>query len=211
MRRLWWASAALVPVGVLGVGTAAAAGVFNKPSVEQVHTAITYTHATVDYRLCQGEQGPFREARVRVVGDSTGDSHLTGKVTATLQYLWHDVTGDGYQRGRLVFRDAGTGQVKAQADFVDASVAEIAQGTLVGSVQRDGRMLIANWRTTWHENGAVTAEIGGEAADARLPAVIVGGHCTGPFTRLEEDFPPPGTAVATARRAADGYIGWLRR
>ena len=182
----------------------------SKPGVKHVHAAITYTHASVDYRLCQGEQGPFREARVRVVGESTGDPQLTGKATATLRYLWHDETGDGYQRGTLVFRDARTGHMTAQADFVDASVAEIAQGVLVGSVQGGGRTLIANWRTTWHENGAVTAEVGGVAGDARLPAVLVGGHCTGPFTHLEEDFPPPGAAVAAVHRAGDGYAGWLR-
>ena len=210
MRKRWWAAGALASLGVLGGGTAAIAGVFDEPRVDQVEAGIVYTHASVDYRLCQGPQGPFRGGLVHVVGQSTGDASLTGDVTADLHYLWHDVTGEGYQRGTMVFRDPGTGRTTARADFVDAGMADIFQGTLVGSVKETGRMLVANWRTTWHENGAVTAEIGGEAADARLPAVTIGGSCTGPYTHMEEDFPPPDEPVAGAGQPSDGG-GWSGR
>jgi hypothetical protein len=182
MGKRWWIAGALASCSVLGVGTAAMAGVFDEPRVDQIQATIVYTHASVDYRLCQAQQGPFREGFVHVVGRSTGDASLTGDVSADLHYLWHDVTGDGYQRGTMVFRDLGTDRITAQAAFVDAGMEEIFQGTMAGSDKSTGRMLVANWRTTWHSNGAVTAEIGGEAADARLPAVTIGGSCAGPFT-----------------------------
>ena len=61
---------------------------------------------------------------------------------------------------------------------------------LVGDVRPAGvEALIANWRTTFHPNGAITAQIGGEAADGRLPAIVTRGRCKGPFERLEFDVP----------------------
>jgi hypothetical protein len=141
---------------------------------------------------------------------ATGDSRLAGQATARLRYLWNDESGDGYQQGVLEFRDAATGHLKARARFTDASIAEIAEGTMVGRITgQHGRVLIADWRTTWHDNGAVTAEIGGIAADGRLPAVLVGGHCTGRFTRLEGDFPPPPEGSRTRSENVDKRAGWL--
>ena len=84
-----------------------------------------------------------------------------------------------------MIRDPDTGRKKAVATFTDAGVAEVFQGMLVGSLKPGGGNLVANWRTTFHENGAITAQIGGEAADGRLPAVVTGGRCKGPFERVE--------------------------
>jgi hypothetical protein len=95
------------------------------------------------------------------------------------------------------------------ARFTDAGVAEIFQGVLVGEVTR-GSTLITNWRTTFHPNGAVTAEIGGSAADGRLPAVVVSGRCKGPFESFEFEIPPPEEDLA-GRRAAGQRVGWLNR
>ena len=88
-------------------------------------------------------------------------------------------------------------------------MAEIFQGSLAGSVSPGGWQLFANWRTTFHENGAITAQIGGETADGRLPAVVVKGRCTGPFARFEADLPAPEDAAA-ARTTAVQRVGWLR-
>jgi hypothetical protein len=79
-------------------------------------------------------------------------------------------------------------------------VGEVSQGTVVGKVLKGSMSLIANWRTTFHENGAITAQIGGVAPDGRLPAVVSRGSCKGPFTRIEADIPAPETAMG-ARRA----------
>lgn len=104
-----------------------------------------------------------------------------------------------------------TGRKKAEARFVDAGIEEIFHGTLIGSVRNGNRTLIANWRTTFHENGGITAQIGGVAPDVRLPAVVVRGRCTGHFESFEVELPTPLDGVAAAGRAAKPRVGWLGR
>jgi hypothetical protein len=142
-----------------------------------------------------------------VTGTSEGD--LAGEVTVRLELLIELETGDGFERGRLVIREPGSGRKVVDARFENGDIDEISQGSLFGRVRADGQdadddggggsRLFANWRITFHENGAVTAQIGGEAADGRLPAVVVGGKCTGPFESGEADLPPPGAAVTAAK------------
>ena len=206
-RKRWIGALALVAVlGVSAVAIAAGGG----PQIDQVAAEITYTHAQVDFRICDGPGGEIDEQRVRVVGTSEGDASLTGDVEVTLHVLNEIETGESTQQGRLVIRDPETGRKKAVASVNDAGVAEIFQGSLVGTLKPGGGNLIANWRTTFHENGAITAQIGGEAADGRLPAVVTRGHCKGPFEHVEADFPPPEEATA-ARRAPGQRVGWRNR
>ncbi len=147
---------------------------------------------------------------MRVVGTSEGDASLTGDVEVTLHVLNEIETGESTQQGRLVIRDPDTGRKKVVASVNDAGFAEIFQGSLVGSLKPGGGNLVANWRTTFQENGAVTAQIGGEAADGRLPAVVTRGRCTGPFERVEVDFPPPEADLARTRASGQG-VGWRYR
>jgi hypothetical protein len=207
MRGKWGAAAALGASTVLGVGAAAIAGGGGGPRVEPVEAAITYTHLVVNSRSCEGPGGEIAEERVRVTGTSTGDPRLTGNVTVRLRDLFKVETNDEFQRGTLVIRNPRTGRKKVVARFADAGTGienQIFQGVLVGSVRNGNLRLIANWRTTFHANGAVTAQIGGITSDARLPAVVFRGHCTGPFERFEIDLPPPrsgrGEAVIQASR-----------
>ena len=212
MRRKWWAATAVGASTVLGVGAAAIAGAVGGPRVDPIQAAITYTHVVVKDRSCEGPGGEIGEQRVRVTGTSTGDPRLTGNVTVTLQDLYKLETNDEFQRGTLVIRNPRTGQKKAVARFADAGTGienQIFQGVLIGSVRNGNLRLIANWRTTFHENGAVTAQIGGIAPDGRLPAVVFRGHCTGPFDRFEIDLPPP--EAATASRTSKPRVGWLTR
>jgi hypothetical protein len=88
-------------------------------------------------------------------------------------------------------------------------VAEIFQGSLAGTV-RPGGERFANWRTIFHPNGAITAQIGGVAADGRLPAVVVKGSCKGPFASFEADLPLPEEGAA-AQRVAAQRVGWGHR
>jgi hypothetical protein len=216
MRRNRWAAAALALSAVVGVSAAAIAGNgrpphVGPPHIEQIEAEITYRHVTGKQRFCEGPEGEFVQQRLRVTGTSTGDPRLTGKVTLQLKGLLNEVaTGESFQRGTLVIRNPVTGRKKAVARVVDAGIEEIFQGTLVGSVRNGNRMLIANWRTTFHENGAVTAQIGGVAPDRRLPAVVVRGRCTGSFERFDADIPPP-AGVAAAGRGAKPRVGWLGR
>jgi hypothetical protein len=212
--RATWAAAALGVLTVLGVGVGAAAIADNAqgPRVDPIRAAITYTHLVVNSRSCEGPGGEIGEERVRVTGTSTGDPRLTGNVTVTLRDLFKVETNDEFQRGTLVIRNPRTGKKKAVAHFTDAGTGvenQIFQGVLVGSVRKGGLRLIANWRTTFHDNGAVTAQIGGIAPDRRLPAVVFKGHCTGPFERFETDLPPP--EAATSRLASKPRVGWSTR
>jgi hypothetical protein len=199
----------LALVAVLGV-SAAAIGAGGGPQIDQVAAEITYTHVKLDFRICEGREGVFEEDRVRVLGTSEGDASLTGDVEVTLKALFELETGEATQAGRLLIRDPNTGRKKAVGTFTDAGVAEILQGMVAGSLRPNGDALIANWRTTFHESGAITAQIGGEAPDGRMPAVVSSGRCKGPFTHVEFDVPPPESDLARTR-ASGQAVGWRDR
>lgn len=200
----------LALIAVLMVSAVAIAG-GSGPKIDPVQATIVYTFAELDMRSCEGPGGEvFTEQRVRAFGTAEGDPRLSGDVEVSLRLLNEDSTGESFQKGRLVIRDPDTGRKKADASFTDAGVAEIFQGVLVGKVKPRSKGLIANWRTTFHPNGAITAQIGGEAGDGRLPAVVVEGRCSGPFESSEIELPPPPEDLAV-RRAAGSHLGWLNR
>jgi hypothetical protein len=201
MRRKRRAAVVLVLLTVVGVSAAAIAGNGGRPQVEQVEASITYTHVVGKERICEGRDGvEFVEQRqVRVMGTATGDPRLSGNVTLNVPRLFVELeSGDGFWRGTLVIR--GSGKKKLHARFTEGGIAEIFQGSLVGRVRGHGN-LYANWRTTFHQNGAVTAQIGGVAADGRLPAVVLSGRCRGPFERFDVDLPAPPADGARQSRA----------
>ncbi len=203
--------AGLALIGILAVSAAAIAG-GRGPKIDPVEATITYTFIEVDYRSCVGPgDESFTEQRVRAVGTAEGDRRLAGDVEVRLRLLNENSTGESFQKGKLVVRDPESGRKKVVARFMDAGVAEIFQGMLVGDVKRGSKDLIANWRTTFHPNGAITSQIGGAAADERLPTIVTRGRCKGPFDHLEYNIPSPETAVATARRAPKQRAGWLHR
>jgi hypothetical protein len=200
----------LALIGVLVVSAAAIAG-GGGPRIDTVEASIVYTSAEIKMRGCEGKDGEFfTEQRVRAFGEVEGDPRLTGDVVTTLKLLNEDSTGESYQQGRIVIRDSDSGRKKAVARFSDAGDAEIFQGVLVGELKRGSKLLIANWRTTFHPNGAITQQIGGEAADGRLPAIVAKGRCMGPFERFFFEIPPPDD-LSTTSRAAGKRVGWLNR
>jgi hypothetical protein len=222
MRRSRLAAAGLALFAVLVVSAAALAQSGGVPRVDRVEATVVFTHASTKTRACDGQDGPYVEQRVRATGTATGDARLTGNLTFDLELLVGP-TGDGFQQGKVVIRDPASGRRKVVANEVDAGRDELNQGMVFGTIHGggqgddgdddddDGRRserLFANWRLTFHENGAVTAQIGGEAADGRLPAVAVSGRCTGPFESAEVDLPPP-PATATATLSPGRRIGWL--
>jgi len=64
------------------------------PQIDQVAADITYTHAQVDFRICDGPGGEIDEERVRLAGTSEGDPSLTGDVEVTLHVLNEIETGE---------------------------------------------------------------------------------------------------------------------
>ena len=200
----------LALIAVLAVSAVAIAG-GSGPKINPVEATLVYTFAEIEMRSCDGAGGEsYTEQRVRAFGTSEGDPRLTGDAEVTLRLLNEDSTGESFQKGRLVIRDPDTGRTKAVARFADAGVAEIFQGVLVGEVKRGSKMLIANWRTTFHPNGAITAQVGGEAADGRLPAIVTRGRCQGPFESSEIELPQPKAEVAGIRPVGQ-RVGWLNR
>ena len=208
MRGKLWVGGLVLAVVLGATAVAIAAG--GGPRAEQVEATITYTHVLVFSRFCEGPEGEFGDQRAVITGTATGDPRLSGDVELRVRLLNESATGESFQRGNLVIRDPETGRKKVVARVTDAGVAEIFQGSLAGTVRPGGWSLFANWRTTFHPNGAVTGQIGGEAADGRLPAVVVKGRCTGPFEPFEADIPPPADGVA-ARRVAVQRVGWMQR
>jgi hypothetical protein len=206
-KRLFGGLALIVLFVVSAVAIAGGEG----PKIKQVQASIVYTSAEGETRFCEGPGGEtFAEQRVRAFGTAEGSPALSGDVEVSLKLLNEESTGESFQEGRLVIRDPNTGRRKIVARFTDAGVAEIFQGTLVGKVKRGSKLLIANWRTTFHPNGAITAQIGGEAGDGRLPAIVAHGRCKGPFESFEIELPSPEEDLA-GRRAAGQRVGWLNR
>jgi hypothetical protein len=207
--------AVAVPL-TLGASAIAFAALDHPPRVDRAAATITFTHVEAQTRGCEGPEGAHLEQRVTVTGRSEGDPRLSGEVRMRVRTLLEEATGDGFERGTLRVRDPQTGATKLHARFDNADIDEISQGTLVGHVRvpetedaaRAGdaggasrSALVANWRITFQENGAVTAQIGGVAPDGRLPATIVRGACSGPFETSESDLPAPTSAAPVAPRS----------
>jgi hypothetical protein len=210
MSRRRWAVALALAVVVLAT-TAVAVAQVTGPSFDQVQATVTYTDGTVRFRECEGPDGTAADAVVVVRGRATGDPLLSGNVTVRLSInLVETDTGEGLDRGTMRIRDPQTNRLKVSARIVQPGIEEISQGLLIGTV-RHGGALYANERTTFHENGAITTQIGGEVPDGRLPALIKrGGRCTGPFSPPEAFEVPPPDGGTAARQARSERPGWLR-
>jgi hypothetical protein len=203
MLRSKRVAAAAAALALLGATAVALAGGDGGPRTDRVEAAITFTHAQFRERLCDGPEGAFVEQHAVVDGTATG--YVAGEVTMKVSVLFGIDTGEGFEEGTLVIRDPTTGRKVLDARFANGDIDEISQGALVGDIRGGGSQddvgsgdLFASWRITFNEDGSITAQIGGDAADGRLPAVATSGKCTGPFESGEGDIPPPGSTAATS-------------
>jgi hypothetical protein len=208
MSRARRSLAGIVVLGLLGVVAAAVAAVGRQPVADSVTATVVFSHVEGKSRVCEGVDGVYAEQHVTVTGTSTGDPRLSGKATFSVYVLVNVENGVGTETGSLRIQDAQTGRAKVKARAQDAGVAEIWQGLLSGQAGGADR-IHANYRITAFPNGAVTLQIGGEARDGRIPAVVFGGRCTGKFERFEADIPPP-NAITAPTRAVVPKAGWLR-
>lgn len=202
----------------LAASTAAIAAHKNQPDTDEVAADVVYTHVKVKHRECEGVDGPYAEEFVRASGTATGDPRLSGEFEIRIYLIVNLTNGVGIEEGTFSIRDPDTGRLKARGRLKDAGTAEISQGVIYGRVfdegagpgeetQGDGQ-IIANFRTTFGPED-VTTQIGSEASDGRLPAVVWSGHCTGPYEHFESDIGGSEGASA-ATRASDGLSGWSR-
>jgi hypothetical protein len=209
MSRKRWGAAVAIAAAVLAT-TAVAIAQVRGPSFDQVQATITWTQGTVRFRECEGPDGLVFDVRGVVQGRVTGDPRLSGNAIARISISSSEVvSGEAIARGTTRIRDPQTNRLKVQAQWIEAGVGDIQQGVLVGWV-RDGGSLYANSRTTFFANGAFTTQIGGEAADGQLPAVVKRGACTNPFGPAQTiPVPPPPAGGAAARAAISERPGWL--
>ena len=210
--------AGMVALGLLGVVAAGVAASGRQPDTDSVMATVVFSHVEGKTRSCEGVDGEYAEQLVTVTGTSTGDPRLSGKVTFSVYVIVNVENGVGTENGTIRIQDAQTGRTKVKAQAKDAGVGEIWQGLLSGRVSDRGSggeestgtgQIHGNYRITFLPNGAVTLQIGGEAADGRIPGVIFSGQCKGKYERFESDIPPPATVTARTRAAAP-KVGWLR-
>jgi hypothetical protein len=209
----------LVVLATLAVGTLAIASGDRRPDTDSVMATIVFDRVVGKERFCEGVDGEYAEQYVRVSGTATGDSRLSGDVEFSVYVLVNIENGVGIEDGTIRIRDPRTGRTKVKARVKDAGTAEIWQGLLFGEGRDRGLgpaeetfgagSIHANYRTTFHPNGAVVMQVGGEAADGRIPGVVFSGKCRGKFERFEGDIPPP-AATSTRTRAVAPKAGWNR-
>ena len=211
--------AALVVLGTLAVGTLAVASGDRRPDTDTVMTTIVFTHSEGKERFCEGVDGEYAEQVVRVTGTATGDSRLSGDVEFSVYLIVNIENGVGIEDGTIRITDPATGRTKVKARVKDSGVAEIWQGLLFGQVRDRGvgpdeetvgsGTIHGNYRTTFNPDGSIVMQVGGEAADGRIPGVIFSGKCKGKYERFESDIPPP-TTLSTRTRAGAPKVGWNR-
>jgi hypothetical protein len=211
--------AVLVALGTLAVGTLAVASGERRPDTDTVMTTIVFEDVVGKERFCDGVDGPYAEQYVRVTGTATGDSRLSGNVEFSVYLIVNIDNGVGIEDGTIRITDPATGRTKVKARVKDSGVAEIWQGLLFGEVRARGMggeetsgagRIHANYRTTFHPNGAIVMQVGGEAADGRIPGVIFSGRCKGKFERFEGEIPPPPATTTARTRAVASKVGWNR-
>lgn len=193
-------------VGALSIPLVAAPSVADdeeEPSnlqADDLAATVTFTHVQGLSRTCQGQDGFYFQNRFTFTGTSTGDARLTGAIEYTEHELFNGTQNTGPQQGTVVIRDSRTGKKKAEGIVNNWGPADFTQGTIFGRVQDTGGgaepttgagTLIANWRVTYHLNGAVSAQIGGVTTDNRIPAGLWTGTCSGKYTSIDEVLPAP--------------------
>jgi len=193
-----------VVAGLVAAAIAVATG-GGGPQVDQPTAAITFAHAKFKFRECDGQDGFYSENKAELTGTSTGDSRLAGAVRVEYSELVNIDQEAGPQEGRITIEDPATGREKADGKFGMAGPLDFTQGLISGRVRDQGSgaeeqqgdgALLANWRIVYGSNGSITAQIGGEASDNRLPTALWSGSCKGKFTESEFDLPAPDAVSA---------------
>jgi hypothetical protein len=167
--------------------TAVAQG--NGPRTEPVTGTFSGSPVNARQRFCSGQDGLYLEIRGHFSGTITSsDPRLTGTLDFMAEpALVNVATGLGTFRGRFRVSDE-SGRQTAQGEFFTVvTEASLNHGFAVGHVTNAGNGPAASFFATFESrlDAAlnVTGRFGG-SGDPRLPAVVQGGHCSGPFTQV---------------------------
>jgi hypothetical protein len=190
-QRMLHRFALLVLGSVLVSAAVAAAANDGGPRTDAVTARFELTSADGRFRVCEGQDGPYREVQATYRGTASGDPRLTGDVEFTLERALDN---------RWVIRDADTGKKTATAEWTSVDAQDSSYGLALGTT-RDGGDVLANQRVDFTQPGLVV-QLGGTWRDNRTPALIASGRCQGKFTKFEFDL--GGAAAATTAGA------WVR-
>jgi hypothetical protein len=119
---------------------------------------------------------------------ASSDPRLTGTLDFMVEAaLVNLATGLGTFRGRFRISNATSGRQTAQGEFftvvTEASLNHgFALGHLMGG-DASSESFFAQFESTFDAAINVTGQFGG-VGDPRVPAVVQGGHCSGPFTEV---------------------------
>ena len=186
----------------VGVAATTAFGQGNRPRTEPVSGTFDTDPENVMVRSCDGEDGPYRELRGKWTGTITSsDPRLTGNVEILAQSALVNVStgfvnsGFGTFRGTFSISDATGGQTARGEFFTVVTEGFVNHGFATGKVVNDNgpaEDFFARFQSTLDGSLHVHGVFGNLVpapvpffADPRTPAVIQGGHCTGPWTRVK--------------------------
>lgn len=178
--------AAAIVAGADGVAIAQG----NMPRTEPVTGMFSGSPVNARQRVCEGQDGPYVEIRGHFSGTIiSSDPRLTG----TLDFMAEPAlvslaTGLGTFRGRFRVAEGATGKQTAQGEFFTVvTEGSLNHGFALGQVTNAGNgatdSFFATFESTLDTALNVSGRFGG-AGDVRLPAVVQGGHCSGPFTQV---------------------------
>jgi hypothetical protein len=180
--------AVVVAATAAGSGLALAQG--NRPHTQVVSGMFTGSPVNAKTRTCEGVDGVYLEIRGHFSGSiAASDPRLTGTLDFMAEpALVNLTTGYGTFRGRFRIVDPATGMQKAHGEFysvvTEASLNHaFALGKVTNASGGAADEFFANFTSTFDLGLNVTGQFGG-TGDPRTPAVIQGGHCSGPFTQV---------------------------
>ncbi len=180
-----------VPVllAILGSGVGTAIAKDNGPHTEAVAGTFTASPVNVRQRTCVGEDGPYLELRGLFAGAVvSADPRLSGDLEFTAQpALINLETGFGSFQGPFEITDPATGRRKGRGEFFSVVTGgNLTHGMAIGKlIAQDGGPadnFFANLKSTLDNSLNVVGQFGG-SGDSTTPAVVQGGHCSGPLTR----------------------------
>ena len=183
MRRLTvWLGLAVLAAALAVGATAAIAGQHTDP----VTAVVDGQRLTLHETTCTGDDGAYRQRFESFAGGAGGDPRLNGIATGYLVSLVNTTTGRGTMTGGLVVTDPQTHLVRWRGGLqgvITGSGGSNIEGLLTGFVNdfgtQQGGRLVANFEGVFNGT-SVYLGLGFPGTQAE-PAVIQGGHCSGPW------------------------------
>jgi hypothetical protein len=175
---------------IVSAGSTVAFAQGNQPRTKEVAGTFTGSPQNVKQRTCVGQDGAYLEIRGLFSGTITSnDTRLTGNLEFMAEPALVNLdTGLGTFRGRFRVFDAITRMQKAQGEFLTV-VTEgnlnhgFAHGTVTNAAGGPADDFFARFESTLGLGLVVTGHFG-TTGSPRTPAVVQGGHCSGPFVQV---------------------------